>query len=199
MKNTDTRIQITRRLLKDSMLKLLRDKNINSITICELCDVAGLNRGTFYLHYDSPLALLKDIEREYLEKSKNLIISFFESDRETDTLCHLFQEFWQDREVFSLLIGPNGDPDFVEQNKSFMRERSLTEWKKEFPEYEEAELDFMFDFLFHGHSGLLSNWLQNDKGIPLEEFTHRMERFGYYTLMAVRDFNSSMIRASEDE
>lgn len=66
MKKVDTRVQYTRRRLRDAILEMLREKSIDKITIKEICEAAGLNRGTFYLHYDCPAALLSDIENQFL-------------------------------------------------------------------------------------------------------------------------------------
>lgn len=54
MKNTDTRIQYSRMKLQQALLTLLQTKPIDKVTVKELCETANLNRGTFYLHYDSP-------------------------------------------------------------------------------------------------------------------------------------------------
>ena len=51
MKNPDTRVQFTRNALKQALLTLMEEKNVDKITVKELCETAGINRGTFYLHY----------------------------------------------------------------------------------------------------------------------------------------------------
>ena len=47
----DRRTKRTKKLLTDAFITLLSTKNLNEITIKELCDTADINRGTFYLHY----------------------------------------------------------------------------------------------------------------------------------------------------
>ena len=51
-KNENQRIKLTKRLLKESLLKLLTEKNIKKISVSELCQTAGINRSTFYNHYN---------------------------------------------------------------------------------------------------------------------------------------------------
>ena len=58
MKNTDTRVQYTKARIHDALTELMAEKQFRSITVKELCDVAGINRGTFYLHYSSPATIL---------------------------------------------------------------------------------------------------------------------------------------------
>jgi AcrR family transcriptional regulator len=56
---TDPRILRSRRMLMESLLKLLREKEFDDISIQEIADEATLNRATFYLHYPDKNALLQ--------------------------------------------------------------------------------------------------------------------------------------------
>jgi AcrR family transcriptional regulator len=56
---TDPRILRSRRMLMDSLVKLLTTKDFDDISIQEIADEATLNRATFYLHYPDKNALLQ--------------------------------------------------------------------------------------------------------------------------------------------
>jgi AcrR family transcriptional regulator len=56
---TDPRILRSRRMLMDSMAKLLIKKEFDDISVQEIADNATLNRATFYLHYPDKNALLQ--------------------------------------------------------------------------------------------------------------------------------------------
>ncbi len=56
---TDPRILRSRRMLMDSLAKLLRQKEFADISVQEIADEATLNRNTFYLHYPDKSALLQ--------------------------------------------------------------------------------------------------------------------------------------------
>ena len=64
MKNVtnDRRTRVTRLLIRRAFTELLRRKPIQSITVKELCEEAGINRGTFYAHYTDIYALRDAIE-----------------------------------------------------------------------------------------------------------------------------------------
>ena len=57
MRKTDARIRYTQRVLKESFLTLLKQKPVNKITVKEVCEMAELNRATFYAHYSDCFAL----------------------------------------------------------------------------------------------------------------------------------------------
>ena len=61
MRKTDARIRYTQRILKESFLILLKQKPVNKITVKEVCEMAELNRATFYAHYSDCFALLESI------------------------------------------------------------------------------------------------------------------------------------------
>jgi AcrR family transcriptional regulator len=56
---TDPRVLRSRRMLMDSLVRLLNQKEFDDLSIQEIADEAGLNRATFYLHYPDKNALLQ--------------------------------------------------------------------------------------------------------------------------------------------
>jgi AcrR family transcriptional regulator len=56
---TDPRILRSRRMLMDSLARLLMKKEFVDISVQEIADDATLNRATFYLHYPDKNALLQ--------------------------------------------------------------------------------------------------------------------------------------------
>lgn len=56
---TDPRILRSRRMLMESLVRLLDQKEFDEISIQEIADEATLNRATFYLHYPDKNALLQ--------------------------------------------------------------------------------------------------------------------------------------------
>lgn len=54
--------------MDEALISLLEKKDFEYITIKEICDVAGVNRSTFYLHYDNASDLLKETTQYILDK-----------------------------------------------------------------------------------------------------------------------------------
>ncbi len=52
-KKEDRRIRMTKRMLKDALIELLKKKDIYHVSIRELCEAADVNRTTFYKYYGS--------------------------------------------------------------------------------------------------------------------------------------------------
>ena len=61
MKKENQRVAITKRLIKEALLKLLEKRNIRKISVCQLCQEAEINRTTFYRHYQTTTDVLQEI------------------------------------------------------------------------------------------------------------------------------------------
>ena len=65
-----------------ALLSLLEKKPFEYVTISELCEEAGVNRSTFYLHYENTADLLKEATAYVLDN----FASYFSLDRESIAL-----------------------------------------------------------------------------------------------------------------
>ena len=54
--------------LDEALIALLEKKDFEYITVKEICDTAGVNRSTFYLHYENTSDLLKETTRYIIDK-----------------------------------------------------------------------------------------------------------------------------------
>lgn len=72
MNKNESKYFNTARLMDEAFLQLLTKKDYEYITVKEICLKAGVNRSTFYLHYESVDDLLREsvsyIERSFYEK-----------------------------------------------------------------------------------------------------------------------------------
>ena len=63
---SDARIRYTKMRIKDALFELLKTKNLHKITVTEICEVAEINRSTFYVHYLDVFDLFDKVEEEIL-------------------------------------------------------------------------------------------------------------------------------------
>ena len=72
---TDARVRYTKMMIQAKFLLLLEKKPINKITVKEICELAEINRATFYKYYMDAYDLLDKIEEEILSELENTIHS----------------------------------------------------------------------------------------------------------------------------
>ena len=65
--------------MDEALIELLEKKDFEYITIKELCSAAGVNRSTFYLHYEN----MTDLLEEALEYMNSKFNAYFEADEVT--------------------------------------------------------------------------------------------------------------------
>ena len=65
-----------------ALITLLEKKDFEYITIKEICDVAGVNRSTFYLHYENTSDLLRETTRYIIDKH----LEYYKVDQELVSL-----------------------------------------------------------------------------------------------------------------
>ena len=56
-----------------ALISLLKKKPFEYITVSEICETAGVNRSTFYLHYETIVDLLNETTRYLLD----VFLSYF--------------------------------------------------------------------------------------------------------------------------
>lgn len=64
--------------MDEALLALLEEKDLEYITVKELCHRAGVNRSTFYLHYET----ISDLVEEALEMINQRFLSYFPQQKE---------------------------------------------------------------------------------------------------------------------
>ena len=53
--------------MNKAFISLLEEKSFEYITVSEICKKAGVNRSTFYLHYENTVDLLNETTRYLLD------------------------------------------------------------------------------------------------------------------------------------
>ena len=91
----DHRTRVTRMLIRRAFTGLLRTKPVQSISIKELCEAAGVNRGTFYAHYESVHDLLRQMEDDFLQEIDEALERLLPPDGKGLTSLRLSTELFQ--------------------------------------------------------------------------------------------------------
>ena len=68
MTRSESKYFATAARMDEAFLKLLEEKDFEYITVKEICEKAGVNRSTFYLHYETVNDLLTESARYIFDK-----------------------------------------------------------------------------------------------------------------------------------
>ena len=152
MKKIDARIRYTRRVLKDAFLTLLKQKPVNKITVKEVCELAELNRATFYTHYSDCFALLESIEQDILDAflSSIKLINSFDM---TALIEAIYAMVEQHEEACRILIFQGASTTVLQRMIDIARMETISVWKQRLYRADDNELEMLYT---HLSSGLLS-------------------------------------------
>ena len=149
MKKSDARVRYTQRVIKESFLFLLREKPINKITVKEVCELAQLNRATFYAHYSDCFALMESIENELLEtfgRSLSLIDGFDVS----ALICAIYAMVEQNEDACRVLIFGGASPSILPRMIGLAKVSGIEAWKRRLNHASDAELEMLYTHLSNG-------------------------------------------------
>lgn len=189
MENLDNRVRYTKAALQQALLRILKTKHIDKVTIKELCQEAKINRGTFYLHYGTPNDLLMEIEQQFIDENMVQFRPYFQGGYETSYMAALFAGILKNRELCQIIMGKNGNPRFVERIQKMIRPSIIDGWSREFPRYRREDLDYVYDFVFVGSMRLILNWIEDDRDLSTGELANRLDRLGHHCHLAIREFD----------
>lgn len=98
MENRKSRL--TKRLLRESMIELLGQKELSRITIKDVAENADLNRSTFYSHYQDVYELLDEITQDMLGHVPFATIQKYSISDISDCLKYIYAH----KEIYSVLL-----------------------------------------------------------------------------------------------
>src|SRR5699024_6555451 len=95
MKNEkiDRRVQMSKTFLKQALISLLKEKRISRISVKELCELADVNRSTFYAHYTDIYSLLNEMENDIMTELTRALQSYVDNAEDPIIMTEKLIEF----------------------------------------------------------------------------------------------------------
>lgn len=157
------RVRHTKHLLAETLTDMLQNMPIQSVSIKELCERAGINRTTFYYHYGNQYDLLEEISDTFLDSVRQRLSSAEPNSRESVLeMVTLVLSFMEEHIQLSRLLLNN----MVDQGFAY-RIISLPEIPDLLSVYRNDEFDpdlqYAADiFAVSGSYRLLQLWINDD-------------------------------------
>lgn len=174
----DRRVKYTQRIIKDTLISLLGQKELNKITVSEICQLADINRATFYRYYLDVYDLLNKVEKELVEelkeasrKSDNTIESFSDA---------LLQVFLENQELVKILFNTNNNIYFMNDVLEVAYAKCKERWEQDLPGISEEEIEYAAIFIFNGALGVVNYWVKNDFDKDPDEVSSIIGKLSYY-------------------
>ncbi|MEH7504093.1 TetR-like C-terminal domain-containing protein [Neobacillus drentensis] len=164
----DPRVLRTRQLIKDALIDLLQEFELNKITVNRIAERATINRVTFYLHYHDIQDMLEKMAQDMAKDIECIMMSTktnMNSSEEIDSmkLINLLQHIAENAKFYKVVLGSSRTPIFTERLLKILT-KSITE-RTEIDSIL-ATTDIQRDIaIWHGSSALIGTivaWLRKD-------------------------------------
>lgn len=164
-----------------ALLSLLERKPFEYITISEICETAGVNRSTFYLHYENTCDLLKEATQHILDSflsyfsvdTKSVACRFADCDLQelvfvTPEYILPYLNFIKDnRQIFRTSVQQLGTMDFEGvYERMFLHIFNPVLSRFHFPEKERS---YVMKFYLSGITAIVMEWLDNNCADSVED------------------------------
>ncbi|MDO4197801.1 MAG: TetR/AcrR family transcriptional regulator [Erysipelotrichaceae bacterium] len=174
MKRSESKYFNTAVLMDQALLDLLEKKELQYISIKEICDKAGVNRSTFYLHYET----INDLLNETVAYSFKELFTFYEETPEgflgkmdnenLDELMLINNEYLLPylrfirekkfifKAVFSSPAAMSADDSYAGLKKHILKPIMV---RFGVPEDDQ---EYKIDFYIQGMMAVIRKWIKND-------------------------------------
>lgn len=148
------RYQTTEEKIKQALFSLLRIRKYNDITIKEICYEAGINRSSFYAHYDDINDLMIKIEQNL---SKNILQIFSAKSAWSEEVFEkLFDFLYKNKDFYKAYLC-NNDQTFMEKNDFSNFVKIIANKQSNF---DQDEIIYHMAFFAGGLKAMSKSWLQ---------------------------------------
>ena len=168
------------RLLEEAFLSLLSEKPYEKITVTDVAERAGLNRGTFYAHFTSMADLTEQVMNDLISRLVNLIAGEFEGtfiSNPMPALTRLGAFFEENRALFSKLSGTEGLLVLMSSLTARLEAWFLNYVRSQGSADQLGDL-VLGHYVFAGIAGAYHGWIVGELGdCTIDEVNDRLCRF----------------------
>src|SRR5579862_7765704 len=179
----DPRVRRTRRLLQESLAKLMKEKEFEKISIGDIAEASTLKRATFYDHYPDKNALLNCLvasQFQDLIRERNLCFSSCEGALKSIGMgvCYFLEE------NASPSPGGPGTNAPVERAIVSVLRRMFLDGRTHYPPKQGVPPEVIASTVAWAVYGAAREWVQTPDRVPVSEIGEIIERLAKAILIA---------------
>lgn len=169
-KKENQRVALTKRLLKESLVEILKKKNIQQVSVTELCSAAGINRSTFYAHYSIPSDVLTDMKKDFAAQLADSLEKIRKEHSPRHYLTSICEFIYEHRELERIILSNSSEDEVLEAALA----SSFQVWGTSSPFMQVQDMDqesrqLIMAFYYHGLFRIIREWIRHDMKKSPEE------------------------------
>ncbi len=162
MTELNQRVAVTKRMVKEGLMRMLKKKPLEKINITELCQEAGINRTTFYRYYELPRDVLTEMQNEFFEET----FEHFHKPLTVSDVERFFVCLSEHAELVKLFFQYNSNTDWASIFTSIYNSFPEMMMIKAFRNLDENSSKLLSTYLAGGAYFLVRQWIMEDIPMP---------------------------------
>jgi AcrR family transcriptional regulator len=176
---TDKRMKRTKIMFHQALLELLQEKSFESISISEIVRKTGVNRGTFYFHYEQKDDLLEEIVKTVLTQ---MVVAYRKPHKSYQEMTiteistyPLFEHFIENKLFYQTMLSSSVPIHLHERMLQTMEHHYHQDIDFFLPSIsKDVNQDLFCSYRVHGLIGFILNWIKNDFDHPIEYMAEQL-------------------------
>lgn len=161
-KKINQKIINTKKSLSKSLIYLLGKNAITEIDVSQLCTYAGVNRTTFYKHYNSLYDLLNELINEFFKKIEILFLKVNVNENTTSKVALLLKYLKQNREFVSVIMNNNTLTTISQRLITLDFIDSLIKTNIQYRKSVYINDNYYIDFIISGWYAVIKRWVNEN-------------------------------------
>ena len=155
-------ILYTKKIIKESLLKLLETREIHQVTVTDICKNADINRGTFYTHYKDAYDLLQSMEDELFSQIVKYISETPAEKYYDSLLLKVLELIKENKDLCKILICRQGDNLLLDKLIFIANKADLEHIYSVSDEINKSYSNYYIRYIVGGCIAIIQTWLEND-------------------------------------
>ena len=157
------RVRMTKMLLKQSLIELMREKSIHEISIKDICQGADINRSTFYRHYNTQFELYDEVIEDITNDISEIFVSSAGEENSTHKfLVEVLKYIEANRDTFLVILSGKSNISMGETFNRFTSRFISDENSSELKVY-------IIQFIAAGMTSFIWTWLNKENRRSAED------------------------------
>lgn len=186
---TDRRVLRTKQQIRQALIDLLCEKSEKDISVRELALRAGINRGTFYIHYKD----IHDLVEQLVDEATEKLLAVCKRHPPAQTpresypfLTDLFETLQSDPKLFCILLGTTGSHAYSQRICVMLQENFLNDLLAVFYSADPKQRQVASDFIVSGCLHQALRWLESGTKESPDEIAYLTGRVIMHGIDALR-------------
>ncbi len=175
-----------KRVIKQSFIRLLNERPISQITVKEIVEDCGVNRNSFYYHFQDIPSLLEEIVVEMTDDTIRNLPAEAGFEEHIESALQLVVK--HRKAIYHILCASNSNKEFYELQLMKICEYITRDYiaTRDYAEnVPEEDMEYIVSFLKNQIYGQMMDWIHHDMSYDIVEHTGKLCRMFAGSIRAV--------------